>query len=61
MTDEDRLWYFDVSDGSVTQGKGASSLTRMGPYPDRDSAEHALKIPAERNKAADRADEDWNN
>lgn len=59
MTDDDHLWYYDVSTGSVTQGKGSSSLTRMGPYPDRESAEHALAIAAERNKAADRADDDW--
>lgn len=36
-------------------------MSRMGPYPDRASAEKALQIAAERNKAADRADEEWNN
>ncbi|MDT2009230.1 MULTISPECIES: hypothetical protein [Rhodococcus] len=61
MTDEDHLWYYNVEDGTVTQGKAASSMSRMGPYPDRDSAEKALQIAAERNKAADRADEEWNN
>ncbi|WP_072688446.1 hypothetical protein [Rhodococcus marinonascens] len=61
MKDEDHLWYYDIENGTVTQGKAASSLSRMGPYPDRDSAEAALQIAAERNKAADRADKEWNN
>ncbi|WP_305091762.1 hypothetical protein [Prescottella sp. R16] len=60
MSDDDQ-WYFDLSDGSVSQGKKSDVFTRMGPYPDRASAERALQIAAERTKAADDADEDWNN
>ncbi|MEV0948361.1 hypothetical protein [Rhodococcus sp. NPDC049939] len=60
MRDEDHLWYYDIENGTVTQGKTPSSMSRMGPYPDRDSAEKALEIAAERNKEADRADEEWN-
>ncbi|RIK11941.1 MAG: hypothetical protein DCC47_09070 [Acidobacteria bacterium] len=44
----------------VSQGKDPSALNRMGPYPDRATAERALEIAAERNKAADEADEEWN-
>ena len=53
-------WYFSVSDRSVSQGKAERGLDRMGPYPDRETAERALEIAAERGKAADQADEDWN-
>lgn len=58
--DDDSLWYYDLGTGEVTQGKQTSSFTRMGPYPDRAAAEHALQIAAERTKQADRADEEWN-
>ncbi|MDV2475185.1 hypothetical protein ACFWDA_12450 [Rhodococcus zopfii] len=53
-------WYYDVSTGEVSQGKDPSALNRMGPYPDRATAERALEIAAERNKAADDADDEWN-
>ncbi|RVW05056.1 hypothetical protein [Rhodococcus spongiicola] len=58
---DDKQWYFDLSDGSVHQGKDSDVFNRMGPYPDRASAERALQIAAERNKAADDADDEWNN
>ncbi|NGP06798.1 hypothetical protein G6038_15180 [Rhodococcus sp. 14C212] len=58
MSDEG--WYYDVHTGKVSQGKDPGALNRMGPYPDRATAERALEIAAERNKAADEADEEWN-
>lgn len=61
MSDEENLWYYNVEDGTVSQGKEASYLSRMGPYPDRASAEKALQIAAERNKEADREEDDWKN
>lgn len=60
MSDDDKQWYFSLSDGSVSQGKSANVFDRMGPYPDRESAERALQTAAERNKAADDADAEWN-
>lgn len=54
-------WYYDVRTKTVSQGKESGALDRMGPYPDRESAERAIQIAAERNKAADKADDDWNN
>lgn len=54
-------WYYDVRTKTVSQGKESGALDRMGPYPDRESAERAIAIAAERNKAADKADDDWNN
>ncbi|GGG25087.1 hypothetical protein GCM10007304_43660 [Rhodococcoides trifolii] len=52
-------WYYDVETKQVSQGKTTGYSNRMGPYPDRDSAEHALETAAARNKAADK-DDDWN-
>lgn len=56
---DDEQWYFRVSDKAVVQGKDAGAMDRMGPYPDRATAERALEIAAERNKAADDADDSW--
>lgn len=57
MTDE--KFYFNPTTGEVTQGKVASWDNRMGPYDTREEAAHALEIAAQRNKAADEADEAW--
>ena len=54
-------WYYDVRTGKVSQGKDPHALNRMGPYPDKETAQRALDIAAERNKAADAADDDWKN
>ncbi|MET0198311.1 hypothetical protein CH289_20520 [Rhodococcus sp. RS1C4] len=61
MSTEDDAWYYDVRTKTVSQGKESGALDRMGPYPDRATAERAIQIAAERNKAADKADDDWNN
>lgn len=58
---DDKQWYFSLADGSVSQGKASDVFDRMGPYPDRESAERALQSAAERNKAVDAADDEWNN
>lgn len=55
----DEKFYFNPTTGEVTQGKVASWDNRMGPYDTREEAAHALEIAAQRNKAADKADEDW--
>lgn len=57
MTDD--KFYFNPTTGEVTQGKVASWDNRMGPYDTREEAAHALEIAAQRNKAADEADEAW--
>ncbi|NIL77982.1 hypothetical protein RhoFasB10_04141 [Rhodococcus sp. B10] len=61
MSTDDEAWYYDVRTKTVSQGKEAGAFDRMGPYPDRQTAERAIEIAAERNKAADKADDDWNN
>jgi uncharacterized membrane protein len=57
--DDEELWYYCLSDHTVRQGKHAHAFDRMGPYPDKRSAERALEIAKERNAAADREDEKW--
>ncbi|MGL4305783.1 MAG: hypothetical protein ACRCSF_06475 [Mycobacteriaceae bacterium] len=57
---EDEQWYFCISDRSVRQGKYCSSLNRMGPYPNRETAEQALELAARRNKEADATEDSWN-
>lgn len=49
-------WYYRISTGEVTRGKGPSVFDRMGPYPDEATARNALEIAAARNAAADDQD-----
>lgn len=60
MSADENQWYYCPSDHSVRRGKEAPALDRMGPYPDRASAEHALETAKARNEAADAADREWN-
>jgi hypothetical protein len=57
---DDDGWYYDVSRGRVVRGRRGSSLDLMGPYPDEATAEQALEIARNRNKAADADDDAWN-
>ncbi|WP_169815581.1 hypothetical protein [Nocardia inohanensis] len=57
MADSDDAWYYDLSSHKAVQGKQGWVGDRMGPYPDKATAERALEIAKARNKAAD-ADED---
>ncbi|EOM76054.1 hypothetical protein DW322_16145 [Rhodococcus rhodnii] len=59
-TDPDKLWYYDLSTGEVSQGRQVSTFDRIGPYPDRESAQHALEKARERTEAADAEDRRWN-
>ena len=54
---EDEQWFYDVRNKTVARGKDVGALDRMGPYPDRATAERALDIAAARNKAADDEDD----
>lgn len=53
-------WYYNVADGTVSQGKEASALDRIGPFVSKEAAQHALETIKARNAAADSADADWN-
>ncbi|MDQ3403604.1 MAG: hypothetical protein M3548_09445 [Actinomycetota bacterium] len=53
-------WWFNTKSGQVEHGHLARSIDRLGPYPDRATAEQALQIARQRTEAADKADKDWN-
>ncbi|MGR6997520.1 hypothetical protein ACU686_04420 [Yinghuangia aomiensis] len=46
MTDPN-AWYFCLKHHTAEQGAGCRALDRLGPYPDRAAAAHALESTAE--------------
>ncbi|WP_091450472.1 hypothetical protein [Actinokineospora iranica] len=52
-------WYYNTRTGEVEHGTLSRAIDRLGPYPDRATAERALEIARERTRAADKADEAW--
>ncbi|MFD3506703.1 FUSC family protein [Nocardia sp. NPDC058666] len=54
---DDNDWYYCLKHRTVEQGKGCWYADRMGPYPDKATAEKALDIAKARNKAADDQDD----
>jgi hypothetical protein len=55
MADDD-AWYYCLRHHRAEQGKRCWFADRMGPYPDRATAERALDIVRERNARADAED-----
>ncbi len=56
MGDSDDRWYYCLKHHRPEQGKRCWFADRMGPYPDRATAERALDIVRERNAADDARD-----
>ncbi len=59
MSDEAEEFWFNVRTRSVEQGRQSSWEQRLGPYPTREAAEHALQEARGRTEAWDEADEKW--
>ncbi|MDR0341724.1 MAG: hypothetical protein LBI49_01195 [Nocardiopsaceae bacterium] len=57
MTDEQRWWYC-LRHNRVEGEDGCPGKDRLGPYPTREQAEHALETVRERNEEWDEADRD---
>jgi hypothetical protein len=55
----DERWYYCLKHGTVEGPEGCRAADRLGPYPDRETAAHALDIARERTEAADEADREW--
>ena len=53
----EREFYYNTSTGEVEEGKVSDWSGRMGPYPTREAAEHALDRAASRSRAWDEEDE----
>lgn len=58
MGDSDDRWYYCLKHHRAEQSKRCWFGDRMGPYPDRATAERALDIVRERNASADARDRD---
>lgn len=59
MEGQNREWYFCLRHHQVEPREGCKAIDRLGPYPSREEAEHALEIAAERNEEWDN-DPRWN-
>ncbi|WP_407924360.1 hypothetical protein [Actinokineospora pegani] len=55
----DTRWWYNTKTNQVEHGDIGKAIDRMGPYPDRESAERALQAARERTEAEDRKDKDW--
>lgn len=56
----DMQWWYCLEHKTVEpDDSGCKAVDRLGPYPDRDAATHALQRVAERNEAWDN-DPRWN-
>ncbi|MBE9374662.1 hypothetical protein IQ251_09405 [Saccharopolyspora sp. HNM0983] len=52
-------WYYCLKHQRVEPQAGCRAADRLGPYPDRETAAHALDIAARRTEQADESDERW--
>lgn len=52
-------WFWCTEHHTVEEGPGCRAEVRLGPYPSREAAEHALQGVAERNAQLDAEDEAW--
>ncbi|MFP5022165.1 hypothetical protein [Pseudonocardia phyllosphaerae] len=60
MSDE-QGWYYNLNDGTVEQAEhSARAADRLGPYPDKATAERALEIARQRTENEDKRDREWN-
>ena len=50
-------WYYCLEHQHVEPEDGCANAERMGPYPSKEAAEHALQLAAERNAEFDDEDE----
>ena len=57
--DDDNDWWFCLKDMAVEHGAGCPGKDRLGPYPTREAAEHALETVKQRNEEWDAAGDDY--
>jgi hypothetical protein len=53
-------WYFCTKHNTVEHGDVCRAADRLGPYPDKETASHALEIAKARSEAWDKAEREWN-
>ena len=52
-------FYWCTDHHTVEEDQGCRAEVRLGPFPTRAAAEHALETVEERNEKWDREDEEW--
>jgi hypothetical protein len=52
-------WYFCTKHNRVEHGEVCKAADRLGPYPDKETAERALDIAKARTEAWDKAERAW--
>lgn len=52
-------WWYNTRTGQVEHGDVGRAIDRLGPYPDRATAERALEIARQRTEAEDSRDRAW--
>jgi len=52
----DEKWYYNLVTHEVTQDPGQN---RMGPYPSKEEAQHALELAKKRNEEWEAGDDEW--
>lgn len=57
--DPEKAFYYNTQTGEVEEGFASDWTQRMGPYRTREEAANALENAAQRNKAWDEADREW--
>lgn len=56
---EGTQFYFNLTTGTVEEGQQSPGTELMGPYATREEASRALQIAADRNKAWDEENAEW--
>ncbi len=54
----ERRWWFCLKHNTVEPDPGCRAKDRLGPYPTREEAAHALETVRQRNEEWDAADDD---
>lgn len=57
--DDAEAWWFNPTTRQVERGRVSPWTDRMGPYPSREAAEHALEQARSRSTTWDDADRAW--
>jgi len=53
-------WYYCLNHKAVEPAEGCRAVDRLGPYPDKATAERAVELARERTEQEDKRDAEWN-
>ncbi|HZG89947.1 MAG TPA: hypothetical protein VEZ42_07005 [Pseudonocardia sp.] len=52
-------WFYCLQHNTVEQVDGCRAMSRLGPYPDRETAARAVDLARENTEREDRRDAEW--